>query len=70
MPFSSCINPSFWFELSRLKLDDFKLNDDFKNLSGFYNNCNFWGVISLFKLIFYEFKWGESIEPGITHLDF
>jgi hypothetical protein len=41
MPFSSCINPSFWFELSRLKLDDFKLNDDFKNLSGFYNNCKF-----------------------------
>ena len=39
MPFSSCINPSFWFELTRLKLDDYKLNDDFKNLIGFYNNC-------------------------------
>ena len=46
MPFSSCINPSFWFELSRLKLDDFKLNDDFKNLSGFYNNCNFELIVS------------------------
>lgn len=41
MPFSSCINPSFWFELSRVKLDDYKLNDDFRNIVGFYNSCNF-----------------------------
>jgi hypothetical protein len=39
MPFSSCINPSFWFELSRLKLDDYKLNDDYRNIFGLYNNC-------------------------------
>jgi len=39
VPFSSCINPSFWFELNRIKLDDYKLNDDFKNITGFFNNC-------------------------------
>lgn len=39
MPFSSCINPSFWFELSRAKLEDYKLNDDFKYLAGYYSNC-------------------------------
>ncbi len=39
MPFSSCINPSFWFELSRLKLDEYKLDDNYKDLFGFYNNC-------------------------------
>jgi hypothetical protein len=39
VPFSSCVNPSFWFELNRIKLDDYKLNDDFKNITGFFNNC-------------------------------
>ncbi|CAF0732532.1 unnamed protein product [Brachionus calyciflorus] len=40
LPFSSCINPSFWFELNRVKLDDYRLDDDFKNLKGFYSNCS------------------------------
>lgn len=35
VPFKSCINPSFWFELNRVKLDDYKLNDDFQELKGF-----------------------------------
>lgn len=39
VPFSSCLNPSFWFELNRVKLDDYKLNDDFKVINGFYNHC-------------------------------
>jgi hypothetical protein len=38
VPFSSCVNPSFWFELNRVKLDDYKLNDDFKDLNGHFNN--------------------------------
>ena len=37
VPFSSCVNPSFWFELNRVKLDDYKLNDDFKDLIGLFN---------------------------------
>ena len=40
VPFSSCINPSFWYELNRVKLDDYKLNDDFKDLIGYFSNCN------------------------------
>lgn len=40
VPFSSCINPSFWFELNRVKLDDYRLNDDFKDLKGFFSNCS------------------------------
>ena len=39
VPFSSCINPSFWFELNRIKLDEYKLNDDFKKITGYFNNC-------------------------------
>jgi hypothetical protein len=39
VPFNSCINPSFWYELNRVKLDDYKLNDDFKDLIGYYSNC-------------------------------
>jgi hypothetical protein len=38
VPFSSCVNPSFWFELNRVKLDVYKLNDDFKSLNGHFNN--------------------------------
>ncbi len=41
VPFNSCINPSFWYELNRLKLDEYMLNDDFKNLTGFFSNCKF-----------------------------
>lgn len=40
MPFSSCINPNFWFELNRMKLDEYKLNDDFKRVTGYFNNCS------------------------------
>ncbi len=40
VPFSSCINPSFWYELNRMKLDEYKLNDEFKNITGFFNTCN------------------------------
>jgi hypothetical protein len=39
VPFSSCINPSFWYELNRVKLDEYKLNDDFKEIIGSFNNC-------------------------------
>lgn len=39
VPFSSCLNQSFWFELNHVKLDDYKLNDDFKTLIGIYNHC-------------------------------
>ena len=39
VPFSSCVNPSFWFELNRVKLDDYKLNDDLKDIVGLFNNC-------------------------------
>lgn len=39
VPFSSCINPSFWFELNRVKLDDYRLDDDLKDLVGLYSNC-------------------------------
>lgn len=39
MPYSSCINPSFWFELSRTKLEDLKLDDSFKLLFGYFSNC-------------------------------
>lgn len=45
VPFSSCINPSFWYELNRVKLDEYKLNDDFKNLTGYYSNCNYESLI-------------------------
>ena len=38
MPFSSCINPSFWAELTRLKLEEYKLDDDFKDLVGYFNS--------------------------------
>ncbi len=41
VPFNSCINPSFWYELNRVKLDEYMLNDDFKNLTGFFSNCKF-----------------------------
>jgi hypothetical protein len=41
VPFSSCINPSFWYELNRIKLEDYKLNDDFKSLTGFFNICTY-----------------------------
>lgn len=40
VPFSSCINPNFWFELNRMKLDEYMLNEDFKNITGFFNNCS------------------------------
>ena len=40
VPFSSCLNTSFWFELNRVKLDDYKLNDDLKTINGFFNHCN------------------------------
>jgi hypothetical protein len=39
MPYSSCINPSFWFELSRTKLEVLKLDDSFKSLCGYFSNC-------------------------------
>ncbi len=41
VPFSSCVNSSFWYELNRIKLDDYKLNDDFKDITGLFNNCNY-----------------------------
>nr|AWV66688.1 autophagy-related protein 7 [Brachionus koreanus] len=40
VPFNSCINPSFWFELNKVKLDDYMLNDDFKDLKGFCSTCS------------------------------
>jgi hypothetical protein len=38
--FSSCISPSFWFELSRAKLDEYKLNDDFRSIIGLFSNAS------------------------------
>ena len=46
VPFSSCINPSFWYELNRIKLEDYKLNDDFKSLTGFFNTCKYSRLLS------------------------
>lgn len=40
VPYKSCIHPSFWFELNRVKLDDYKLSDDFKEIKGFCSTCN------------------------------
>ena len=39
VPFNSCINPSFWLELNKVKLETYKLNDDFKQINGQFNNC-------------------------------
>jgi hypothetical protein len=39
LAFNSCINPSFWFELNRIKLDEYKLNDSFQDITGYFNNC-------------------------------
>jgi hypothetical protein len=44
VPFSSCINPSFWFELNRVKLENYKLDDDFKPLTGSYNNRKLFSI--------------------------
>ncbi|XP_026465574.1 ubiquitin-like modifier-activating enzyme ATG7 [Ctenocephalides felis] len=37
-PFSSCINPSFWHKFTEIKLDIDKLDDNGKNIIGFFTN--------------------------------
>ena len=77
VPFSSCLNPSFWFELNRVKLDDYKLNDDFKSLTGFYNHC--WVLpfklfipMSILTLIIFNhlFPGSRNDLPPIMNFDF
>ena len=36
-PFTSSVDLSFWYELSRRKLDLFRLSEDAVPLNGFYN---------------------------------
>ena len=36
VPFSSCINPNFWFELNRMKLDEYKLDDYVQSYKNYY----------------------------------
>lgn len=38
IPFSSFIDPSFWFKLTEIKLDIDKLNEDRKHIWGSYSN--------------------------------
>ena len=39
-PFSSALDTGFWHKLSQLKLDVYGLDDEVKNVRGFYTNGN------------------------------
>nr|XP_022917514.1 ubiquitin-like modifier-activating enzyme ATG7 [Onthophagus taurus] len=40
VPFSSCVNPSFWHKLANLKLDVYKLDETASKVWGYYSNLN------------------------------
>lgn len=38
VPFSSCIDPSFWHRITQLKLDVDRLNENNHQIWGYYSN--------------------------------
>lgn len=38
VPFTSCVDPSFWHKLAELKLDVDRLDEPVRKLWGYYNN--------------------------------
>lgn len=38
VPFSSCVDPSFWHKLAQLKLDVHKLEEPRQEIWGYYSN--------------------------------
>lgn len=38
--FKSLVSPDFWYKLAEVKLDDEKLNEDEKEISGSFSNFN------------------------------
>jgi ubiquitin-like modifier-activating enzyme ATG7 len=39
-PFKSCVDPSFWYKLSELKIDQIRLSEVSLNIFGYYSNVN------------------------------
>ena len=64
VPFNSCLNPSFWFELNRVKLDDYKLNDDFKDLIGLFNNSSVNDLPPIMNFDYSSFRINEQSSGG------
>ncbi|CAG0899101.1 unnamed protein product [Darwinula stevensoni] len=43
-PFSSCVDPRFWYKLSQLKLEKYKLSEESVNIDGFFSNVSTLGM--------------------------